>query len=244
MNSKENFKSSTGGIRNRIYEIIEISSENDVLSKVYDYIMFATIIVSIIPLCFKEEFSLFLITDNITVSIFIIDYILRWITFDIKCKNSNILSFVKYPLSFMPIIDLLAILPSILAVNKELKLLKILRFFRTLRAFKFLRYSKSFTRIINVLKKEKSTLGAVGVLAIGYIFITGLIMFQVEPDSFNTFFDALYWSTTALTTVGYGDIYPVSEFGKLISMISSLMGIAVVALPAGIITGGYLEEIK
>lgn len=69
-------------------------------------------------------------------------------------------------------------------------------------------------------------------------------MFQVEPESFNSLFDALYWSTTALTTVGYGDIYPVTVFGKLVSMVSSIVGIAVVALPAGVITGGYIDVIK
>jgi len=85
---------------------------------------------------------------------------------------------------------------------------------------------------------------AVCYLAFGYIIVSGLIMFQVEPESFNSLFDALYWSTTALTTVGYGDIYPVTVFGKLVSMVSSIVGIAVVALPAGVITGGYIDVIK
>ena len=98
--------------------------------------------------------------------------------------------------------------------------------------------------IVRVLRQEKDVLFAVGYLAIAYIIVAGLIMFQVEPESFDTLFDAIYWSTTALTTVGYGDIYPVTVFGKLVSMISSIVGIAVVALPAGVITGGYIEAIK
>ena len=84
----------------------------------------------------------------------------------------------------------------------------------------------------------------VGLLALGYIFISALIIFNVEPSIFPNFFDALYWATISLTTVGYGDIYAVSTTGKIITMISSFLGIAIVALPAGIITAGYMKEIK
>ena len=69
-------------------------------------------------------------------------------------------------------------------------------------------------------------------------------MFQVEPDSFDTFFDAIYWAVVTLTTVGYGDIYPTSEIGRIVSMTASFMGIAIVALPTGIITAGYMRELS
>ncbi len=81
-------------------------------------------------------------------------------------------------------------------------------------------------------------------LASGYTLISALVMFQVEPDSFNTFFDALYWAMVTLTTVGYGDIYPISETGRIVSMVSAFMGIAIVALPTGIITAGYMDSIS
>ena len=74
--------------------------------------------------------------------------------------------------------------------------------------------------------------------------ISALVIFSVEPDSFNTYFDAVYWATVSLTTVGYGDIYPVSVMGRLIAMISSVLGIAIVALPSGIITAGYMAELS
>ena len=69
-------------------------------------------------------------------------------------------------------------------------------------------------------------------------------MFNVEPDSFNTFFDAVYWATVSLTTVGYGDIYPITDLGRIVAMISSFFGIAIVALPAGIVTAEYLGALK
>ncbi len=112
------------------------------------------------------------------------------------------------------------------------------------RVFKAFRYSKNLVRIINVIKNSKNALLAVCTLAVGYILISALIIFNVEGDSFESFFDALYWATVSLTTVGYGDIYPVTTAGRIITMISSLFGIAIVALPAGIITAGYLEELN
>lgn len=147
----------------------------------------------------------------------------------------------------MAIIDLLSILPSINMINKgfkSLKTIRLIRTFRVLRIFKSFRYSKNIQIILQVEKNSKKALIAVLYLAIGYIFVCTLIIFNVEPDSFNTFFDAIYWATISLTTVGYGDIYPITTLGRIITMVSSFMGIAIVALPAGIITAGYMKEIE
>ena len=144
----------------------------------------------------------------------------------------------------MAIIDLLSILPSVTTANHALRVFRILRLFKTFRIFKAFRYSKNITIITNVLKNERDALATVGVLALSYIFVTALIVFQVEPQTFDDFFGAIYWATVSLTTVGYGDIYPVSQIGQVISMISSFLGIAVVALPSGIIISGYQAEIE
>ena len=147
----------------------------------------------------------------------------------------------------MAIIDLLSILPSINMINKGFKVLKtirLIRTFRVLRIFKSFRYSKNIQIILQVGKNSKKALITVLYLAIGYIFVCALIIFNVEPDSFNTFFDAIYWATISLTIVGYGDIYPITTLGRIITMVSSFMGIAIVALPAGIITAGYMKEIE
>lgn len=234
-------------MKKRIYEIIEKAESKDILSAVYDYFMMLTIVVSLIPLAFKDEPFSLVVLDKVTVAIFIVDYLLRWFTADIKYGNKSVWSYVRYPFSMMAIIDLVSILPSLTVINKGFKALRVLRMIRALRVlrvFKAVRYSKSFRIIGNVLKASKESLVAVLVLAIGYILISALIIFNVEPDSFNSFFDAVYWATVSLTTVGYGDIYPVSKLGRLITMFSSIFGIAVVALPAGIITAGYMSEIQ
>ena len=81
-------------------------------------------------------------------------------------------------------------------------------------------------------------------MAVAYILISALVIYNVEPESFDTFFDAIYWATISLTTVGYGDIYPVTTIGRIVTMVSSAFGIAIIALPSGVITAGYLEEIN
>ena len=208
--------------------------------------MMAVIVASIIPLAFKETNVAFLWIEYITVSIFILDYILRICTADLKIGKS-VRSFFIYPITPMAIIDLISILPSISLLNKGLKLFKIFRLARTLkvlRAFKFLRYSKSFVIIMNVFKKQKRVLSAVATLSVAYVLVSALVIYNVEPESFTSFFDAIYWATISLTTVGYGDIYPVTTIGRVVTMISSVFGIAIIALPSGVITAGYLSEIN
>lgn len=233
-------------MKKRIYEIIEVSKEDDKASHVYDLVMMFIIFISIIPLAFKNESHLFNMIDSISVFIFIIDYFLRWLTANLKYHNNRIISYLKYPFSFIAIIDLLSILPSISLLNKGFKALKTIRLiwtFRVLRIFKSFRYSKNIQIIIQVGKNSKDALITVLYLAIGYIIVYALVIFNVEPNTFHTFFDAIYWATISLTTVGYGDIYPVTTLGRMITMVSSFMGIPIVALPAGIITAGYMKEI-
>ena len=233
-------------MRKKIYSIIEPIGNENKLSNIYDFIMMTTIVVSIIPLAFKETNAFFQWIDYITVSIFILDYLLRLLTADYKLKKS-VASFFVYPLTPMAIIDLISILPSVTVLNSSFRLLKLFRLLRTLkvlRAFKFLRYSKSFDIISNVFKKQKKVLTAVATMAVAYVLISALVIYNVEPESFETFFDAIYWATISLTTVGYGDIYPVTTIGRIVTMISSVFGIAIIALPSGVITAGYLEEVN
>lgn len=232
-------------MRNRLYEIIEVSKDGDKASTVYDITMMIAIIVSIIPLAFKNQHLVFTYIDIITVILFIADYVFRLITADYKLKKGA-KSFVEYPFTPMAIIDLLSILPGISILSDGFKLLRLFRIFRTFRVFrvfKAFRYSKSIMIIVKVIRNSKDALLAVCTLAIGYILVSALVIFNVEADSFETFFNAIYWATVSLTTVGYGDIYPVTTTGRVITMISSLFGIAIVALPAGIITAGYMEAI-
>ena len=233
-------------MRKKVFSVIEPVDNGSKLSNIYDFIMMTTILISLVPLAFKETNAVFRWIDYITVSIFILDYFLRLITADFKIKKS-VVSFFIYPITPMAIIDLVSILPSISVLNNGFRLLKLFRLLRTLkvlRVFKFLRYSKSFDIIASVFKKQKKVLSAVATMAVAYILVSALVIYNVEPESFETFFDAIYWATISLTTVGYGDIYPVTTIGRIVTMISSAFGIAIIALPSGVITAGYLAEIN
>lgn len=233
-------------MRKRLYEIIEVAKENDRWSQAYDFIMIFVIFLSLMPLTVKEQTPFLNVVDKITASIFVIDYLFRLITADFKLEQGK-LSFVRYPFTFMAIVDLVSILPSVTFINNSFRVLKVSRLFRSLRVFrifKSFRYSKNVALIIRVFSKQKDSLMVVIWFALGYIVISALVIFNVEPETFDNFFDAVYWATVSLTTMGYGDIYPVSTIGRIVTMLSSFIGIAIVALPAGIITAGYMEELE
>lgn len=233
-------------MRKRIFEIIEISREGDKASKVYDLCMMLLITASLVPLAFKGTNRVFSGISYIATGCFIVDYALRLITADMKLGRGAA-SFILYPFTPLAIVDLLAILPEFTALFPGLRLVKLLRLFRTFRvfkSFKIFRYARSVQIIATVIKEQKAPLLAVCSLAIGYVLISALIVFNVEPDTFANFFEAVYWATVSLTTVGYGDIYPVSTAGRIVTMVSSFVGIAIVALPAGIITAGYMDQIR
>lgn len=240
-------------LRQKIYEIVEprYNTNDGTVSRVYDWVMLVAIIIGIIPLMFREQTRLFYTFDIVSCGIFIIDYIMRWMTADYRIKKGA-LSFLIYPFTIMAIIDLLSILPTFNFVKDAFKLTRVIRLAKIVRVVKIIRYFEPLRVVMAVIKKQRVILCTVLSLAVVYVFITALIMFnaeeQINPDTgeylFPTFFDAFYWASCTLTTVGYGDIYPISATGRVISIISSVVGIAIIALPSGIITAGYMDEVK
>ena len=239
-------------ITNLIYKILIKDEDSPTLaSKVYEFFMFTMIIVSIVPLMFINEYPVFHLFELVTVTVFILDYLLRWIISPLVYKQ-GLTSYIKYPFTCMAIIDLLSILPGLNIINQSFKILRLTRLIKIFRLLKITRYSSKILMFVKVLKKEKDVLLAVLLLAVFYIFITALVMFNAEPhinpytgqETFSSFFDALYWATVTLTTVGYGDLCPVTDIGRVVSMLSSVFGVAVIALPSGVITASYLEELR
>lgn len=238
-------------MRKRIYDIIEQGHDGDRSSNAYDIFMMAVIVASLVPLMFVEETRTFRIIEQVTVAIFILDYILRWITADFRL-GKKAWSFVLYPFTGWAIIDLLSILPGFSVLGRGFKLFRVTRLLRLVRLLKLVRYSNKIQILGRVVRKEKKVLFTVLGIAVFYVFLTALIMFNAEPRlnpetgeaTFESFFDALYWATVTLTTVGYGDMIPVTNIGRFVSMLSALFGVAIIALPSGVITASYLEEIR
>ena len=230
-------------IKKRIYEVLEVSSVGDKSSRAYDVMITAAVIVGLLPMTMKGENMYTRIIELFTILIFFTDYCARVYTADYKMGFKSVRTYFAYILTPLAIMDILSILPVIalfVPVSGFIRLLKLFRFFRI---FKLIRYSKTMIIIANVLRKVKTQLLAVLILILVYIFVSAMLVFQLEPDLFNTFFDALYWATISITTIGYGDISPVTPIGRMITMISALMGMAVIALPTGIITASYMNEI-
>lgn len=238
-------------IREQIKELIDTRNDK-IYSRIYDWIMLSAIVIGILPLMFREHQRLFWYFDLISGICYVIDYILRWMTADMRSKHSRVTAFLLYPFTPMAIIDLLSILPTFNMISPTFKVARVSRLLRLLRVIKIIRYYEPLEIILAVIRRQSRILWTVFSLAIFYIFITALIMFNAEEDInpetgqylFTTFFDAFYWAACTLTTVGYGDLYPISNIGRVISIISSMVGIAIIALPSGIVTAGYIDELK
>lgn len=237
--------------RDFIKEMIE-PRKGSSASRIYDSIMLVAIIVGVFPLLFRTQYRLFWYFDLVSCLCFVVDYILRWITCDLRSSKNRWGAFIVYPFTPMAIIDMLSILPTINLLTPTFKIVRISRLLKILRVVKVVRYFESLEIILAVIRKQRKILYTVLSLALFYTFITAMIMFNAEEDInpetgkflFDNFFDAFYWAACTLTTVGYGDLYPISDIGRIISIISSMVGIAIIALPSGIITAGYLDELK
>ncbi len=221
-----------------------IEPDADQAVSLYDKVMLAVIIASLIPLMSKGEYPLWMhVLDIAATIIFCIDYLLHWFCADLQSRHHGTRAFIEYPFRPMAIADLLSILPGFFPLNHGLRLFRLIRLLRILRGlmiFKNIRRRRSVDLIVRAFKKQRESLTIIFCIAIGYIFISALIVFNVEPQTFKTFFDALYWATVSLTTVGYGDIYPVTAVGRLFTMLSSILGIAVIALPSSILTADLM----
>ena len=229
--------------KKRVYELIEVSHVGDNSSRAYDVLMTTAIIVGLVPLTLKGNSIYTVIIDVFTSILFLIDYIARVYTADYKMGYKHYKAYIAYIFTPLAIFDFLSIVPVIYVFLPVSSLIGLLRLFRVFRVLKLVRYSKTMIIISNVVRKVKKQLMAVLILITVYIFVSAMLVFQLEPNLFNNFFDALYWATISITTIGYGDISPVTPVGRLITMISALVGMAVIALPTGIITAAYMAEI-
>lgn len=217
----------------------------------YDIFMIVVVIISLVPLAFHNDYTIFWWIEVLCTVFFIIDYILRWITAPSRKKNDKKNAYLWYPFTPSAIIDLITILPIFTYLNPTVRVLRMWRLVRILRVARLFRYYEPLQTLIKVFKRKAEMLLVVLGFAVFYILITALIMFNVEQDAtnagnhfFDTYWDAIYWATCTLTTVGYGDIYPVSTLGRIISMISAVVGVAIIALPSGILTQGYQQELE
>lgn len=242
-------------IKQRIFEIVE-KANNDKASKVFDISIITLILINVV-LAIVDTFNVpskvskyFNCIEIFSVIIFTIEYICRLYTADLLYPNlSPFRARIKYIFSFMAIIDLLAILPFYLPfiIPIDLRVLRMIRIVRLLRIFKINRYTSALSTIGNVFKQKKSQLLSSIFVVLLLMIIASVLMYNIEseaqPEAFGNAFEALWWAVATLTTVGYGDIFPITTLGKILSAIIALLGIGLVAVPSGIISAGFIESI-
>ena len=215
----------------------KIILENDSKAgKVFDIIIYSLIFISIIdfsigtiPSLSSEFHNFIYMIEVIIVIIFTIEYILRIYVSD----NS-----LKYIFSFYGLIDLLAFLPFYLATGLDFRSVRIFRFFRLLRIFKLFRYTKAINRYRKAfsLIKVELTIFVIAALFLIYLASVGIYYFEnpAQPDKFSSIFDCMWWAIVTLTTIGYGDLYPITVGGKIFTSMIVLIGLGIIAVPTGL----------
>jgi voltage-gated potassium channel len=244
-------------IKNRIFNILHTEEIDDPIEKQYNWLMIGLIFLSIVSVILETEESLsshfnsiFLGIEYITVLIFSVDYILHlWVcTIDSRYR-SPILGRLKYACTPMAMIDLLSILPFYIpASGLDFRIIRAVRLARFFRILKLGHYSQSMRTLGRVLKSKKEELLITLFAGIVVLFISSSVMYYIErdaqPDKFNSILSTMWWGVATLTTVGYGDIYPITALGKIVGSLISITGIGLFVLPAGILASGFSSELQ
>lgn len=241
-------------IKNQIFNVIREDDENDFISNIIDGLIIALIVINVLLVILdtfnlSEDYqNLSTAIEKISIFIFTIEYILRLWTSDLKYPNikPNKARF-KHIFSLMALIDLAAILPFYLPFMFaiDLRVLRTLRIVRLFRIFKINRYTNSLSDILTVFKNRKYELMSSFFIVFLLMIISSVIMYSLEnpaqPQVFSNALSGLWWAVATFTTVGYGDIYPITIGGKIMAGIMAILGIGLVAVPTGIISAGFIE---
>ncbi len=244
-------------MKRKIYLLIETSCGSR-SSKIFDSLIMVMIVLSVIEIIiesfsgFESNYHQYLVDFEVAaITIFTLEYLLRIYVADLTYPDvSPLRARLRFMSSSYGIIDLVAILPAFLPLLLlvDLRFLRLIRLIRLLTLFKLNRYTSSLRLIGQVVKERLPELGISLFIIMVITLITAILIHYAEneaqPDKFPNVIASLWWSIITLTTVGYGDIYPITHFGKLIASTTSILSIGFLALPAGIISSGFIEKIQ
>lgn len=244
-------------LRAKTYLILEDSSNKSIVAKFINYALILLIFINVSAAVLEAEahlhekyFTQFLIFEICSLVLFIIEYLLRvWccVEGDNPKGLSNRKIRTKYFFSPIALIDLFAILPFLIALFFSIDL-RVLRLFRVLRLLKLTHYFKGFNLFITVIGKELKSMFAALMLMVFLIIIAASLIHTVEgvaqPEAFGSILSSFWWAVVTMTTVGYGDVVPLTVAGKIIASFIMLTGVALVALPAGMLAARFTEEIR
>jgi voltage-gated potassium channel len=239
-----------------VYGLIRDDDENGLAENIFDGVIITLIVINVALVILDTfdnfpawAYSLFRYIEVVSVVIFTIEYTVRLWTAPLKYADMRPLrATVKHAFSFMSIVDLLAILPFYLpfVFPVDLRVLRMVRLLRLLRLLKMNRYTTALSSIASVFRRKAAQLVSSMFVVALLMVMSSVLMYTVEnpvqPEVFRNAFSGLWWAVATFTTVGYGDIYPVTAAGRVISGIIALLGIGLVAVPTGIISAGFVEQ--
>ena len=228
-------------MRGRLSRIVNESDTR--AGRIFDWLVIVLILISTIELSLEtipdlpHHFRQLLYRVELVITaIFCVEYTLR-----VFCSMPS----RRYVFSFFGIIDLLSILPSLLALGFDLRALRVLRLVRVVRLLKLARYSAAAQRfqVAFSLVREEIVLFGTTALLLLYLSAYGIYSFEyeVQPEKFSSVFESLWWALATLTTVGYGDVYPITVGGKIFTFFVLMIGLGIVAVPSGLIATAFSQ---
>lgn len=242
--------------KKRVFEIIEVGNDLDHVSRLYDFInafsivinLTASIMYTFSPL--REQYGTILVfIESVTVAFFAVDYFLRvWTAKFIYPDLKEIHAIRDYMCSSTGVVDLLSFLPYFLPIffPTGLVAFRMIRIVRIFRLFRINAYYDSISVIKEVIKgKRQQLISSVFIISV-FMVAVSLCMYSVEneaqPEVFSNAFSGIWWAASTLLTVGYGDIYPVTDLGKALGILIAFLGVGMVAIPTGIISAGFVDQ--
>ncbi len=246
-----------GKLRYSIYRVIEAGHPDYMPARVFDGCMVALIVLNVaaviletVPAIHARHYHWLLLFEQISVGIFTVEYILRiWVAVEHKpvARHGAVVGRIRFATSPYLLIDLLAIAPVYLALFMPTMDLRILRIFRLLRLLKLARYSPAINAITRVVVAERRALGAALIVMMGLLILCSTLVYHVEhpvqPDKFSSIPAAMWWGLATLTTVGYGDVVPVTPVGKILGGAMMIFGLGMFAIPIGIVASAFSRDI-
>jgi len=244
-------------MKRRVQEVLEVAPPGDRVGRIVDLSIMALIVLNVVAVILETVDELFAhydpffrAFDTFSVAVFSVEYLLRiWsCTVDERFSGSRVWGRLRYMRTPLAIIDLVAILPFYLPlIFVDLRFVRAIRLFRLFRLFKMARYSESMRTLGRVLAlKKEELLITLFTLLILLVFSSSMVYHaehEAQPEVFSSIPAAMWWGVVTLTTVGYGDVCPITPGGKFIGALVILVGIGMFALPAGILASGFVEEV-
>lgn len=242
-------------LRHRLYLTLEPTEKGGLAERIFEVVLITTILLNILAIVldsvpeidvhYKDWFETF---EYFSVGFFTLEYIARLYSIVEKPQYSDpIMGRLRYAVTLMALVDLLAFLPFYIAFSVDLRFLRIFRLMSVFRMFKIMRYLHALSVFKQVLKDRKEQLVLSFFFILFVLTIISFIMFYAEhdaqPDQFSSIPATMWWGIATLTTVGYGDMVPITALGKFLGGFFAIAGVALLALPAGILSSGFFETL-